>query len=123
MDLRSIANSVTGSINPNIIATIRQSTGYTTGADGAQIPTYQTRTAWIQVQALSNDELRQVDGLNIQGNKCGVYLHGGQWSGVVRVGRQGGDIFMFGGQTWLAAIVLENWKNWTKLALVLQNGS
>ena len=122
MNLHSLASSLVNSVNPFIPATLRQSTGYTTSADGTQVPSYTDRQMFIQVQALSSDELRQMDGLNIQGVKHAVYL-GGNWNGVVRVGRQGGDLLIFNKQTWLAVITLEQWPNWCKLAVVLQNGS
>ncbi len=111
-----------GSINPHIPATLLQSTGYTTEADGSRTPTFATRKVVIQVQALSTDDLKQIEGLNLQGSKNAVYLNG-QYNGIVRVGRQGGDLLKFGGQTWLAVTVLENWPDWTKLAVVLQDGS
>ena len=76
----------------------------------------------IQVQALTSPELRQLDSLNIQGVMKAVYLSG-RWHGAVRVGQQGGDLLKFHGQTWLAVQVIENWSTWSKLAVVLQNGS
>lgn len=121
LNLHAIVSNAIGSINPPIPATIRSSAGYTIDSDGTQVPLYTDVCATIQVQSLSNDELKQVDGLNIQGNKNAVYLSG-NWNGIVRVGKQGGDLLLFGGQTWLAVIVLENWPRWTKLAVVLQNG-
>ena len=121
MDLLGITAGAIGRVNPSIRATIKQAAGYTVAADGSQVPAYTTAEAWIQVQALSNDELQQVEGLNLQGNKAAVYLQG-SWNGVVRAGRQGGDLLLFEEQTWLVAVVLENWPDWTKLAVVLQNG-
>lgn len=122
MNLHQIVSGAIGRVNPFIPATLRQSTGYTTNPDGSRTPTYTDTVVSIQVQALSTDDLMKVDGLNLQGNKQAVYL-GGQWNGVVRVGKQGGDLLRFNGQTWLAVIVLENWPDWTKLAVVLQDGS
>ena len=40
IDVRSIANSVTSSINPNDRVTIRVSTGYAFGSGRKQVPTY-----------------------------------------------------------------------------------
>lgn len=122
MNLHQMVSGAIGSINPFIPAIMLQSTGYTTAADGSRTPTFDEIPVSIQVQALSTDDLRQLDGLNIQGQKNGVYLSG-NWNGVVRVGKQGGDLIQFGGQTWLAVTVLENWPDWTKLAVVLQDGS
>ena len=122
MNLHQMVAGAIGSINPFIPATMLRSTGYTTAADGIRTPTFEEIPVSAEVQALSTDDLRQLDGLNIQGQKNAVYLSG-NWNGVVRVGKQGGDLIKFGGQTWLAVTVLENWPDWTKLAVVLQDGS
>jgi hypothetical protein len=123
MNLHGIASGVVGVVNPPVAATILRSTGYNIAPDGRQLPQYETiGNVMVQMQALSTDDLRQVEGLNIQGNKQAVYLDG-QWNGVVRVAQQGGDLFRLGGISgtwWLAAIVLENWPDWTKLALIEQ---
>ncbi len=121
MNLHQIVSNAIGSVNPFITATLLRSTGYTTNPDGSRTPIYDTiASVPVQVQALSTDDLKQIEGLNIQGAKNAVYLNG-NWFGVVRVGKQGGDLLKFGDQTWLAVTVLENWESWTKLAVVLQN--
>ena len=121
MNLHQIVSGAIGVVNPFISAQLYQSTGYTLAADGTQIPTYAAPVrAAIQVQALSSDELKQVEGLNVQGNKQAVYLNG-NWNGLVRPDRRGGDLLKFGDATYLVITVLENWDSWTKLAVVLQN--
>jgi hypothetical protein len=122
VNLHAIASAAVGIVNPMTPAELWQSTGYAVDpdGDGTQVPAYRISKMNVQVQALSNDELRRLDGLNIQGNKSAVYLSG-NWNGIVRVGSQGGDLIKFGGQTWLATVVLENWPTWTKLAVTLQN--
>lgn len=123
MNLSEIAEGIIATVNPTSIATIRRSTGaYSTSADGTRTPFYQTiPNVAVQFQALSSDELRQMDGLNIQGNKLAAYLSG-QWRGVVRATGEGGDLIVdASGNTWLVATVLENWTDWTKLGLVLQS--
>jgi hypothetical protein len=120
--MHGIVSGAIGSINPSIPATIMQSTGSTTNADGTRTPTYTTTAMRIQVQALTSGEQMRLDGLNIEGVRKAIYLTG-RWHGQVRVGKQGGDLFQFEGQTWLAVQVLENWSKWTKLAVVLQDGS
>jgi len=120
MNLHGIASGCVGVVNPPVSATIKRSTGYTINPDGRQVPQYETiGNVMVQMQALSTDDLRQVEGLNIQGNKQAIYLDG-QWNGIVRVSQTGGDLFQIGGTWWLATIVLENWPDWTKLALVQQ---
>ena len=119
MNLHSIVSGAIGTINPFVPATIRQSTGYTTSPDGSRVSTYEDTTLRIQVQPLSSDELAQIDGLNLQGNKKAVYLTG-RWHGAVRVDAKGGDLFKFFGKTWLAAVALENWPDWSKIVVVEQ---
>jgi hypothetical protein len=119
VDLHSIVSGAIGTVNPFVLATLRQSDGYTTNADGTRTPNYVDTVMRIQVQPMSSDELKQVEGLNIQGNKTAIYLRG-NWNGVVRVDRQGGDLFKFAGKTWLASVALENWPDWSKIMVVEQ---
>ena len=112
-----------GTVNPFIRAQLLRSNGYTTQADGSRTPIYDTiRSMMVQVQGLTTDELKHIEGLNIQGSTYGIYLNG-DWDGIVRVGKQGGDLVKFYNQTWLVVAVLEGWPDWIKLAVVLQNGS
>lgn len=120
--MHDIVSGAIGLVNPFIKATLRRSTGYTTNSDFTRTPTYEDTVLLVQVQSLSTDELQQIEGLNIQGNKSAVYLRG-RWNGTIRAGKQGGDILKFHGKIWLAVIVLENWPTWTKLAVVEQDGS
>ena len=125
MNLHQIVSGAIGRVNPFINATLLRSTGYTIGADGSQAPSYAAPVpAAVQVQALSSDELKQVEGLNVQGNKQGIYLNG-NWNGAVRVNRAGGDLIVIdqgpAAGTYLVVTVLENWPDWTKVAVVLQN--
>lgn len=123
LNLHSIVSPAIGAVNPLISATILQSSGFTNNPDGSRTPKYAAPVAmYIQVQALTSGELQRLDGLNLQGVMKAVYLSG-RWHGAVRVGQQGGDLLKFQGQTWLAIQVLENWRSWTRLAVVLQSGS
>lgn len=119
MNLHGIVSAAIGSVNPFTPAVLRQSTGYTTAPDGTQVPSYTDTPLMVQVQAFSTDELRQLDGLNIQGNSTSIYV-GGNWNGIIRTERQGGDLVVMKGQTWLVVKVLEDWPDWTRLAIVLQ---
>lgn len=120
MDLRGIANGVSNAVNPNIIVTVTRSTGYTVGAGLKQVPSYAAGvTGPAQVQALDNSELKQLDGLNIQGVIRGIYLRG-VLAGVVRPDGTGGDIVLMGSEKWLVVKVLETWPTWTKAAIVRQ---
>lgn len=129
MDLRGIVNQVSDTVNPNIPVTVQVSTGFTIGAGLKQIPTYNARSGPAQIQALDNDDLRQLDGLNIQGAIRAIYLRGAL-AGVIRPNTQGGDLVVIASSpytpigligTWLVVKVLESWPNWTKAAIVLQS--
>ena len=122
MDLRGIANGVSSTVNPNELVTILKSTGFTIGAGAKQIPSYANPiTGYAQVQALDGEDLKQLDGLNIQGSVRAIYLRG-LLAGVVRPNQTGGDIVQRknGAETWLVVKVLETWPNWVKAAIVLQ---
>ena len=120
MDLRGLANGVTSTVNPNKTVTVRRSTGYTIGAGRKQVPSYAAPvTGPGQIQALDANDIKQLDGLNIQGTIRAIYLRGAL-AGVVRPDGTGGDIVQIDGQNWLVVKVLEGWPTWTKAAIVLQ---
>ena len=76
-------------------------------------------TGPAQIQALDNDDLKHLDGLNIQGTLRAIYLRG-SLAGVVRPNSKGGDLVTFSGQVWLVVKVIESWPNWTKACIVYQ---
>ena len=120
MDLRGIANGVTSTVNPNQTVTVLRSTGYTIGAGRRQVPSYAAPvTGPGQIQALDANDIKQLDGINIQGTIRAIYLRG-TLAGVVRPNQTGGDIVQISGQDWLVVKVLEGWPTWTKAAIVLQ---
>jgi hypothetical protein len=119
-DLRSIANGISNTINPNILVTVLASSGYTVGSGLKQVPSYAAPvTGFAQVQALTAADLRHLDGLNIQGATKSIILRG-ELNAVVRAHSQGGDVVTFGGDTWLTVAVLEQWPLWTRAALTMQ---
>jgi hypothetical protein len=122
MYLRGIANQVSQLVNPNIMVTVLVSTGYTVGAGHRQIPSYADPvTGPAQVQAMDSVDLKQMEGLNIQGVIKAIYLRG-VLAGVIRPDSTGGDIVQIEGRDWLVVKVLEGWPDWTKAAIVLQGG-
>lgn len=121
MNLHQLVSGAINSVNPFINATLRQSNGYTTQADGTQMPSYLDTPVYLQVQSLTGGDLQKLSGLNIQGVNSKVYFSG-QGDGLVRLNRKGGDLLIFNKQTWLVVTVLEDWPNWVSLAVVLQNG-
>lgn len=92
----------------------------TSTADGRRVPTYEAITnVPAQVQPMSHDDLAQVEGLNLQGQKTSIYLNG-KWAGLVRGTGSPGPLFVINGVTWAVATILEDWPDWTKAALVRQ---
>ena len=120
MDMRSIANTVTDTVNPNISVTVRASTGYAIGAGLKQVPSYAAPvTGFAQVQALTAADLRHLDGLNIQDATQSIILRGAL-DGVVRAHSKGGDLITIGSDTWLTVAILEQWPLWTRAAITMQ---
>lgn len=120
-DLRSIANGISNTINPNILVTVKASTGYTIGSGLKQVPSYAAPvTGFAQVQALTAADLRHLDGLNIQGATKSIILRG-PLNAIVRVNSQGGDVVTIGTQVFLTVAVLEQWPLWSRCAIQLQD--
>lgn len=123
MNLHGIAAEYVGAVNPLVPIIIERSTGYTTNPDGTQVPTYATPTTVIaQVQALSAGDLRQIEALNIQGEKRAVYING-RTDGLIREDRKGGDLITFNGIIWLNVQVMEYWPDWCKFIITRQDGT
>ena len=124
MNLRGIANSATRAVNPNIAAAVRVSAGYDTMPDGNRVPKFAELPFTAQVQALQYNDMVHLDGLNIQGIRRAIYLNG-TIDSVKRINRQGGDLIKIASGpnagTWLVALVLEQWPDWAKCAVTLQD--
>lgn len=119
INVRSLANTVTSNINPNTLVTIRVSTGYTIGAGRKQVPTYEDTIGNAQIQALDHGDLKKIEHLNLQGVIRSIYLTG-PLHGIIRKEGVGGDLVLFGNQTWLVSKILETWPTWTKAVITLQ---
>ena len=124
MNLHAIAGPIIAMVNPWVTAMISVSTGYTTNQDGTRTPAYATPIpVAVQKQPMTYTDLIQTDGLNLQGEKCALYVEG-NFDGVVRQDGTGGDLITLpSGSTWLVVQVLENWSEqdgWTKVAAVRQ---
>lgn len=132
MNLRNIANRATRRVNQNYSVTLQRSTGYATGADGTQVPTYAAdETISIQMQALTQKELEHLDRLSISNGQASVFADT-MLSSVDRPSQSGGDLIVFGtsatipallrGTTWLVVALLEGWpgSGWCKAAVTSQ---
>lgn len=130
MDLRSIANQASNTINGNLLVSVLQSAGYTVGAGHKQVPSYLPPvTGYAQIQAMDSEDLRQVAGLNLQGQIKALYIRGSLFASLRPI-QKGGDLVQITNQTtgavlasFLIVEVLEGWKDWTKVAIVLQEPS
>lgn len=92
MNLRTIANSISNTVNRNIVVSVRTSAGSTIGPGQRQIPVYNSPIIGpAQIQALDSSDLKQLEGLNIQGTIRALYMYG-NLAGVVRPDNKGGDL-------------------------------
>lgn len=126
VNLRIVANSVTRAINPNVVCEHWRSTGSTTLASGKREPSYAKSPIAVQVQAMDDEDLKQLDALNIQGVHRKVFANK-QVAAAIRVAQKGGDLLVFPagvlpeGTTWLCTHMLERWPGWDMFAITLQN--
>lgn len=125
MNLRGIANQAIQTVNPNISIVVSVPNGYTIDpATLIQIPAFTTQNTYGNVQALDNDDLKQIAGLNMQGQLRAVYLYGAV-AGLVKPNAQPSAVLTFahGGLSgdWGVFKVLETWQNWCKVAVVYQD--
>lgn len=128
MNLLAITTGAIAAVNPQVTATVRQSSGVTTSADGSRTPVYTSVILPVQVQSLTYNDLVQLDGLGIQGTRRAIYVDA-QVFAAVRVDQKGGDLIVFApgvmpeGTVWLCAQVLESWPGFSKICVTLQDGS
>jgi len=92
------------------------------------VPPQAMSTAFVvpaQVQPLSTRDLRQIEGLNLQGTLKAVYINA-RLDGVVRPLLKGADLVTLAdGTVWLVSTVTEPWTmtaGWVKAVIILQNG-
>jgi hypothetical protein len=124
VNLHGIAGPIVASVNPKTPAVVMISSGYTTLPDGSRAPAYQQPVQTMaQVQPLTFRDIQQLDGLNLQGMRVGIYLDG-KLDGLIRSTRKGGDLVAISdgvhAGTYLVALVLEQWPDWVKVAATLQ---
>lgn len=133
MDLRGIANAASDTVNPNIIVSVQTSIGYTIDPTSLkQVPSYATPVSGpAQLQALDGSDLKQIDGLNLQGVLRAIYLRG-LLAGTIRPDSKGGDVVIIAAQPnvqtpfvgkWLVVKVLETWPLWTKAVINFQGAA
>ena len=124
LNLFTAANAAIVAVNENTTGTVWASTGATTGASGHRMATFESFPGVpLQVQAMSAENLRHVDGLNLQSVMRSVHFNG-FIDGLDRPAGRGGDVLAFDGTWWLVTQVLETWdrSGWVHVAVTLQNG-
>lgn len=124
MNLHALVGPAVSAVNPMLTGQFQQSTGATTQADGKRTPSYAAAVpVQCQCQALTFKDLQQLSGLNLNGEKLGIYISG-TWEGVSRPAAKGGDLITLpDGSIWLVVQQLENWgrtAGWTKVAVTRQ---
>lgn len=122
MNLHGIVSGAIGAVNPLITLAVQISTGYQILVGGKQRPAYAPLVfPKGQLQPLTYNELRQLDALNIQGIRRAIYING-VLDGLVRPDKKGGDLIATpDSRLWLVVLVLEQWPDWVKVAVTLQN--
>lgn len=124
MNLREIANSAIQVINPDQSITWKRSTGWQI-VNYQQVPTYEEIECLGNVQALSDEQLRHVNDLNISGVMRSVYLSKNAMGVSFRQIR-GGDILTFREfedvepTEWKVVNSAETWDNWCHVICVQQ---
>lgn len=125
MNLHAIAGPIVALVNPWLTVQYLQHAGtYTTAADGKRTPNYLPAVdVQVQRQPLTANDLKQLDGINLGGEKAALYVQG-DIKAVVRGDQRGGDVFVMpDGTHWLVVQPLEGWgvtAGWTKVAVVRQ---
>jgi hypothetical protein len=120
MNVRGLSNSAIKTVNADTLVSIQPSSGYTIGSGARQIPSYGTAVSqYANIQELTVEELRLIEGLNIQGTKKTIYTHF-LLRAASRPNQTGGDLITFNEQKWLVVKILEQWNEWTKALIVQQ---
>src|ERR1700724_2340004 len=111
MNLHAVVAGAIAAVNPHQPAIFQLSTGPgPTNPDGSRLATYSDPiTVTAQVQALTTQDLRHLEGLNIQGSQRTIYLSG-MVNAAQRVSMLGGDLVTLqDGTIWLTTAVIEAW--------------
>ena len=119
MNLHGVVVKHIAAINPQTIVTVQKSNGYTTNADGTQVPSYTPIVASVQVSALSVRESKHLDSSNIQGVIRKLYAYG-ELNSAIRAAMEGGDLIELDSHLWKVVHVFETWPGWSASAIKMQ---
>lgn len=117
MNLHGIVSPLVAVVNPKQTIQLERSTGPVTTAAGKRTPGYAAPVNVVaQVQPVQYNDIQLTNGMGIQGSRVKVYL-AGDWNGIVRADREGGDrITLADGTKWIVAVQAEQWggaNGWT----------
>jgi hypothetical protein len=120
MNLHALASGLTGNVNPPVDVVVKRSLGAGEDASGRVVPQYDTPLATTgNKQSLTGSDIYRLQGQNVQGVVCKMYLSG-NYEGLFRVLGKGGDLLIFENHTYLVAAVLERYPEWCCVALTMQ---
>ncbi|PHM30023.1 hypothetical protein [Xenorhabdus innexi] len=122
INVRTIANSLTTTVNPNISAILLTNDGYTISDSGKQAPKYTEHEITVQLQSLSTQDLEHLGVINQQGQHIYAYARG-QISAIRRSKQKGSDRMRFAAygeeeiSEWNVTKVIESYPTWVKVLL------
>lgn len=119
MNLHNLVSGLIGTVNPFIDVQMKVFVSESEDDSGKMVKVYAESTVNGQLQALSNDDLRHVDNLNITGIVKKFYVNG-SFNGINRPRKTGGDFLIIGDETWMILQVLEEWPDWCSFVIQLQ---
>jgi hypothetical protein len=124
MNLHALAGPVVALVNPPVTAQYLKSTGSVTADDGKRTPSFAAPVdLQAQVQPLTGDDLKQMSGVNLQGERRAMYLTG-DVKAIARPDGRGADLLtLLDGSAWLVCVSLEDWNltaGWVKVGCVRQ---
>ena len=106
MNIHSLAVGLVGLVNTNRNIVHKKYSGLVQNAHYERTPSYTETTILAQVQALSSEQLKTVNHLNLQGEMYSL-ITDVELRGVSRVDQQGGDMVFFDNYNWLVVNVDE----------------
>lgn len=120
MNLNALAGAAIASVEPPVDVVIKRSIGAVEDASGRVVPQYADPIETQgDKQSLTGSDVYKLQGMNVQGVVCKMYLNG-NYEGLFRATGGGGDLLIFENQTYLVGAVLERWSDWCCLALIMQ---
>lgn len=122
MNLRSIANSVITSVNPNQSAILKINEGNTVDDEGNQIPRLTETPITIQPQSIATADLEHLNLVSQQGQFLYAYANG-SISALRRSLGKGSERIVFtpygedSPVEWIVKQVIESYPDWVKVLL------